>query len=154
MQWSENTRNVLPGMAGQHGSHAALSLQYLPYMRCSYMHGHVHNVGPHLAAITDGHETSQRSTKHSTLSPSISFIKFHELLLWEKLPFLTTRNGQKQAWKNGPKIHKILTLACEEAPEFGMARKVTKFHTYWWCQLNCGMTLREFTNLQVDKKMV
>ena len=50
--------------------HAALSLEYLQYWGCSHMRGHVQNVGLHLAATSDGHETSQINTKQFTLSPS------------------------------------------------------------------------------------
>ena len=40
----------------------------------SHMHGHVQNVGPHLAAIIDGHETSQINTKHFTYHIELNFL--------------------------------------------------------------------------------
>ena len=53
--------------------HAPLSPGHLPYWGSSHKHGtcggcgHLQNVGPHLAAITNGHETSQINTKHNTI---------------------------------------------------------------------------------------
>ena len=64
--------------------HAPLSPGHLPYPGCSHKHGiglcgHVQNVGPHLAAVTNGHETSQigLNTKHNII---ISIILLYHLV--------------------------------------------------------------------------
>ena len=104
-----NTRNVSPGTTGQHGRSCTAIARHLPYWGCLHKHGtcgHVQNVGPHLAAITYGHETSQIKSKHNTISRLFYFItscKFISLIEvsrtpfmrnipWKLLPFLT-RSG-------------------------------------------------------------
>lgn len=100
--WEENECNDGKPRARQGSMRCT---HYYPSVPCSgeitvrkRMHLHAQNVGPHLAAITDGNETSQEDARNSILSPSISFIQVSWTPYVKYIHFFDKKNAKIYAY--------------------------------------------------------